>query len=514
MGKSQLCAASTPQPDIAKPSLESVSTPNTIKMGNDKRWKKKTSPKQKGAQSTTQGESTTDGLSTPPRRSNRGKRMPATPKKTPPTGSPQLMDIEEEAVGTEEAKIEESMSTSPSSMAESIITGSPNMLGSDDEHLETPIQARTLFSAESISAVAALLDTPSPAKANTLSTDNVDSTATTTSTSTAINKVAVFPYEWRERNDEWLSLAMHAAMNDVSIPGIPSIDHISAKARLEETPKKSPTPTRAYAIKYDLRITVTAGDDPVDALRQAVMLIFAKLQSIDKHAIIYPWSEEDRRQRIPPITNLDEFPTMLSTLRVYAHRLYVRPDGGTCYPQLFFGFMDKPSAIMENIGWWFKSTDQGMWPMTLQNAEDTTCLGWLLYSANEFDREALCREIWQFTGVAVSIRFREIDDGNGRSENREIIKALHLDINKADPLEYKGRLEALYSSSATTFPLGIKMRLVRDLKLLTNIKAKEKARSLRATQGQFLQQTETCIHQSQRESPQSSSNSRTIPPTN
>jgi len=97
------------------------------------------------------------------------------------------------------------------------------------------------------------------------------------------------------------------------------------------------------------------------------------------------------------------------------------------------------------------------------------------------------------TSVAVSIRFCEIDDGNGPSENREIIKALHLDINKADPLDYKCHLEALYSSVATTFPLSIKMCLVHDLKLLTNTKAKEKAHSLQATQGQFLQQTETCI---------------------
>jgi len=141
MGKSQLCTASTSQPNIAKPSLESVFTPNTIKMGNDKRWKKKTLPKHKAAQSMTQGKSTTAGLSMPPRRSTHGKRMPAMPKKTPPSGSSQLMDIEEEAMGTEEVKIDNSMSTSPSSMAESITTSSPNMLGSDDEHLETPIQA-------------------------------------------------------------------------------------------------------------------------------------------------------------------------------------------------------------------------------------------------------------------------------------------------------------------------------------------------------------------------------------
>jgi len=96
-------------------------------------------------------------------------------------------------------------------------------------------------------------------------------------------------------------------------------------------------------------------------------------------------------------------------------------------------------------------------------------------------------------GVLVVLRFHEINDGNAKVENCEIIKVLHLDINKGDPLEHKHWLESLYSSSAINFPLGIKMRLIRDFKLLTNIKAKEKAHSLHATQGQFLQQTETCI---------------------
>jgi len=71
----------------------------------------------------------------------------------------------------------------------------------------------------------------------------------------------------------------------------------------------------------------------------------------------------------------------------------------------FFGFMDKVEVIMENIGWWFKTTDQGMWQMPLQKAEETVCLGWLLYSADKYNREALCREIWQFTGVSVALRF-------------------------------------------------------------------------------------------------------------
>jgi len=235
MGILQLCAACLSQPDIAKPSFAPLFTPHTIKMGNEKRWKKKPSPKQKADKSKNQGEDPTEGLSTPPRRSTRGHRMPGTPKKTPPSSSSQLMDIEEEAMGIEENKADVSMSASPSSTAESI-TGSPNMLASDDEHPETPIQARTLFAAESASAVEALADTPTPVKENTVSMDTATSTTATTSTST-VTKVAVFPFEWREINDEWLSLAMRAAMNDTSIPGIPSIDHISVKARLEETSK-------------------------------------------------------------------------------------------------------------------------------------------------------------------------------------------------------------------------------------------------------------------------------------
>jgi len=70
-----------------------------------------------------------------------------------------------------------------------------------------------------------------------------------------------------------------------------------------------------------------------------------------------------------------------------------------------------PDTVVEDISWWLKSTTQGMWPAQLQDAEETTCLGWLLFSTNKTDKEALRKEIWQMTGVQVAIRFRAIDDG-------------------------------------------------------------------------------------------------------
>jgi len=67
--------------------------------------------------------------------------------------------------------------------------------------------------------------------------------------------------------------------------------------------------------------------------------------------------------------------------------------------------------IIQTIGWWLKSTSQGMWVTDLQSAEETTCAGWLLFSMGDYDREALCKEIWDFTGVQVVVRFRAIEDG-------------------------------------------------------------------------------------------------------
>jgi len=147
-----------------------------------------------------------------------------------------------------------------------------------------------------------------------------------------------------------------------------------------------------------------------------------------------------------------------------------------------------------------------MWEWPLPSAEESVCLGWLLYSVDKYDKEALCREIWQFTGVAVSVHFRAIDDSTPQTYNdkkasgsqpattstsgissivpnpqlKEPIKALHIEINKKDPPAFKACIEALYSSSAMTFPLGIKMRLVHDYKQLTNVCTKEKLSAFEA----------------------------------
>jgi len=168
-----------------------------------------------------------------------------------------------------------------------------------------------------------------------------------------------------------------------------------------------------------------------------------------------------------------------------------------------------PLTVVDDISWWLQSTKQGMWPSQLQEAEDMVCLGWLLFSTDELDKEALCKEIWQMTGVQVALHYRAIDHGipKGRAPNTTKdhkekaakpmatapVKALHLEINVLEPYATCRRAETIFSSTVEVFPLDIKLHLVWDTWLLTNLMVKTKATSLRSLQNHFISQMESCL---------------------
>ncbi len=85
--------------------------------------------------------------------------------------------------------------------------------------------------------------------------------------------------------------------------------------------------------------------------------------------------------------------------------MLIRQKGSLVYPQIFFGFMDPLDKIMENIGWWLCSMEQGIWKAQLQQAKETTGLGWLLFSADKFDKDALKAQIGETTGVHVTLQY-------------------------------------------------------------------------------------------------------------
>jgi len=119
-----------------------------------------------------------------------------------------------------------------------------------------------------------------------------------------------------------------------------------------------------------------------------------------------------------------------------------------------------------------------------EESNHTTCMGWLLYLAKEFDSAALCKEIWHLTGVSVALVYCAIDGIHpfkASSPNPQPT-ALHVEIPKQSSNIDQKRIANLYSSASNIFPLGLRMHLVPVYHALTNRHAKEMCQRLQAMQ--------------------------------
>jgi len=96
---------------------------------------------------------------------------------------------------------------------------------------------------------------------------------------------------------------------------------------------------------------------------------------------------------MPVIENPTDIPITLPSLKKFVHKLFLQTTGGDYHIQVLMGSDDDLNTIMQTIGWWLKSTFQGMWLTDLQSMEEMTCTRWLLFSAGDYDREALSYEI-------------------------------------------------------------------------------------------------------------------------
>ncbi len=106
--------------------------------------------------------------------------------------------------------------------------------------------------------------------------------------------------------------------------------------------------------------------------------------------------------------------------------------------------------------------------------ENTTDVGWLLYSTRAQDEEWLTDLLCDLTGENIGVKWKPVRATNGSIRKKdqkapeEKIMALHV-VCAVDRLqEVFGKLNLWYSSSSQRFPDGTKMRLVPTITSVTS----------------------------------------------
>jgi len=135
--------------------------------------------------------------------------------------------------------------------------------------------------------------------------------------------------------------------------------------------------------------------------------------------------------------------------------------GSVCHLQLFLGSTYPLDHLVREMGPWLTETRQGMWTRQIPLAET---LGWLLFSAPEYNLQALWRKIQQITGVDVSLPFCSINNGKPQNTSNKMTrtKATHLEVDHTTPVYLRRHIANIYSGQAEKFPLGIAMCMVPE----------------------------------------------------
>ena len=141
--------------------------------------------------------------------------------------------------------------------------------------------------------------------------------------------------------------------------------------------------------------------------------------------------------------------------------------------------------IIEEISPWLYENRHAIYYQALQS-KLTTNLGWLLWSFRNIDTNALQNELARLYNIQVQLRFQNIALNKSNNEAKEIVKALHIIVNKDHAEKISIILQQIYSFEVTQFPLGIIMRFFPHISKVS-IKREPTLAKWRTNQKLFLE---------------------------
>ena len=256
----------------------------------------------------------------------------------------------------------------------------------------------------------------------------------------------------------------------------------------EEEPQ--PGPKRRYQIRVDWKIKVelqATFAKAFDELHSRIEDVFAEICEHDSKAVIYPYFvDKFNDPSFPPLKSVKAIPSKPGEFKQYFDRAFpktTKSDGNFVHTSVYLGLSKPLEEIRDNMTFFFKDHEHGIYVRQLQT-EKTVAMGWLLWSIESTDKEALKNELSAMAGnIPIGLRWKTISLGiPGTIPKEKQVKALHLEIDNKYVREDGPIIKALLAADSSERPLGSKFRLVPEMISLISDSAREKAALLRERQ--------------------------------
>ena len=215
--------------------------------------------------------------------------------------------------------------------------------------------------------------------------------------------------------------------------------------------------------RMGLMLTIPASKEPDKLLANYLQKWFNKMKEMDNNFRVISWKTEDGPKY--PIKESKNIPNVISKLRVYFARIQARPSGGKVFTDVFVQHTIPVDDLRGDTEWFLKENQMAMFKKQLQ-VESTAQMGWLLYSTQTLDNEALKVAIEAEIGVQVALRWKYVNSSKYIENDVERKKwmAIHIEVDSKEMKKASKGLNRLYGSKSTKFPLGIRMRLVSEFR--------------------------------------------------
>ncbi len=217
-------------------------------------------------------------------------------------------------------------------------------------------------------------------------------------------------------------------------PGAGRITKQTSSRPIPPRPNKSIQKGEYLITRLELRICLaqtTKNETNIQKLHRHLVEIATELTGADNDLKFIPWKSQQVYEEI----TAQQVPNHQPGITKFFNRAYPKTEGLT-YADIQIKHKRPFGDIINDISLWLSNRQHGIYFQTLQ-CEETSNIGWLLWSFRKIDLRKLEEEIWELYKINIALKYQAIavtaNRGGPQNNNgREIVKALHIWTKKSD----------------------------------------------------------------------------------